>query len=524
MSDTPRAQIIREEDGATRLLVAGKPFFMLAGEVHNSAASCPEHMRRHVWPRVRALRCNSIFAPVYWELMEPEEGVFDFAHVYALVTDAREHGVKLCLLWFAAWKNSHSTYAPDWVRRDCTRFRRVKTISGDSTKILSSFCDETREADANAFAALMRRVREIDSDAASPTVIAVQLENEVGVLGAPRDYSAEAETRFAEDVPAELLRHLAEHPPRAGEVAPVAESGAWARVFGADADEAFMAWHYARHIQRVAESGKAELDLPMFANAWLMQSPGQPAGEYPSGGPVSRVMEIWKAAAPALFTLAPDIYLPDFAAVCADYARPDNPLLIPEAVRDDSAAAKMFYAFGAHHALGFSPFGIETLGADVQPDITGPAPDGSQAACLPVAAVRYAEACRLLGGMMPLLGHLLRPGRSAGFLKYGDSATAAVSLGGVSFVVRWRDGAAQGGGMLLLDDDGAFLLLGHGLRLDISDDGAGDSVHCLLRHEEGEFDAEGRWRRGRVLNGDEFALALGDMPELRRFTLYERPR
>jgi hypothetical protein len=45
--------------------------------------------------------------------------------------------------------------------------------------IVSAFSDETRNADAKAFAAFMRHIKEIDGELR--TVIMVQVENEVGV-------------------------------------------------------------------------------------------------------------------------------------------------------------------------------------------------------------------------------------------------------------------------------------------------------------------------------------------------------
>ncbi len=84
----------------------------------------------------------------------------------------------------------------------------------------------------------------------------------------------------------------------------------------------------------MAAAGKAEYPLPLYANAALRDpiSPG-PTVNWESGGPTDDVLPIWKAAAPALDLLAPDIYMDDYAKVdkvMELYARPDNPLLIPE--------------------------------------------------------------------------------------------------------------------------------------------------------------------------------------------------
>ncbi len=75
----------------------------------------------------------------------------------------------------------------------------------------------------------------------------------------------------------------------------------------------------------MAAAGKKEYDIPMYVNAWLIQNEQEKAGDYPSGGPVSRMMDIWRAAAPHLDLIAPDIYLSDFKAICRSYTRSGNP-------------------------------------------------------------------------------------------------------------------------------------------------------------------------------------------------------
>src|ERR1700747_3616724 len=60
--------------GNTReLLVDGKPFLILGGELGNSSASSADYMKPH-WPRLKAMHLNTVLASVYWELVEPAEG------------------------------------------------------------------------------------------------------------------------------------------------------------------------------------------------------------------------------------------------------------------------------------------------------------------------------------------------------------------------------------------------------------------------------------------------------------------
>ena len=119
--DIPR---LERRGEATQLIIDGQPFLILGGELGNSEASSREAMRAH-WPKLRAINLNTVLAPVYWELVEPVEGRFDFATADALLEAARAHDMRLVLLWFATWKNSMSSYAPAWVKRDAARFPRT---------------------------------------------------------------------------------------------------------------------------------------------------------------------------------------------------------------------------------------------------------------------------------------------------------------------------------------------------------------------------------------------------------------
>src|SRR5262249_55505735 len=156
-------------------------------------------------------------------------------------------------------------------------------------------------------------------DGQSHTVILVQVENETGTYQSVRDFSPAANALFAGPAPAALLQALHKPP------------GTWTQVFGRDADEFFHAWCVARYVEQVAQAGKAEYALPLYANAALRDPiKYQDPNTYSSGGPTWNVIDIWKAAAPSLALLAPDIYARDYPTVAAHfarYARPDNPLM-----------------------------------------------------------------------------------------------------------------------------------------------------------------------------------------------------
>ncbi|TFG70120.1 MAG: hypothetical protein E4H27_06365, partial [Anaerolineales bacterium] len=292
---------LSKKGNATQLIVHDKPFLIIGGELHNSSTSSLAFMQP-VWERLTALNLNTVLSVVSWELVEPEEGQFHFDLVDDLIDEARRHGLHLILLWFGSWKNAMSSYVPAWVKRDDHRFPRTAIGEGQVVEILSTFSAEACSADARAFAGLMRHLGEIDGR--EHTVIMIQVENEVGVLGDSRDRSGPANTAFTGEVPVGLLAHLEKHRSELGsglfarwQANGFRKEGTWEQVFGTgkETDEIFMAWHYAQYIDAVAAAGKSEYPLPLFVNAWLSSlgltpggwaSGGQKPGEWPSGGPL----------------------------------------------------------------------------------------------------------------------------------------------------------------------------------------------------------------------------------------------
>jgi len=243
------APVLEKRGNAVQLIVDGKPFLVLAGELHNSSSSSLEYMK-DIWPKLQMSGMNTVLAAVEWALVEPEEGNFDFSLIDGLVEDARKHNLRLVLLWFAAWKNGQSHYVPEWVKTDFKRFPRVKTQNGKSLEILSPMSKVTAEADACAFTAMMKHVKVIDSE--KRTVIMVQVQNEVGVLGATRDFSAMAEKAFSTQIPKDLILYLSENREKLlpeffqqWSKSGYKTSGTWEEMFGKNnyTDEIFMAYH-----------------------------------------------------------------------------------------------------------------------------------------------------------------------------------------------------------------------------------------------------------------------------------------
>ena len=473
---------------ATQLVVDGKPFLILGGELHNSSSSSLEYMQP-LWSQLAEMGLNTVITPLSWELIEPAEGHYDFALVDGLLAQARQANEKVVFLWLASWKNGMSSYAPVWVKQDTKRFPRVQ-VRGRQIEVLSPNETATQQADARAFTALMQHINQVDSR--DHTVLMMQVENEVGVLGDSRDRSVAADRAFAAQVPAELMRYLKAHHdtlyPRLRELwdeNDAKTSGTWAEIFGnsARADEIFMAWHYARFIQAVAAAGKAAYGIPMYVNAWLGDEGAQP-GQYPSGGPEPWVVDIWRAAGTAIDLYAPDLYASNFVEWCQRYHRDGNPLFMPETRGGAPGAANVFYAVGEEAAFGFSPFAIE--------DNMDPKQDLAQS---------YDAIARLA----PMLLDHQAAGDVRGFILDKLHPSAEFALDGytvrVSLDEIFGSHADSGYGLIMAIGSDGFLGAGKGFRVSFAPMATGQRIG-IAEVDEGSFQ-DGKWIPGRRLNGDE---------------------
>ena len=311
--------------------LSSMPYPILGGELSNSAATSVVDIDE-VMPRMRALGLNTVLVPAYWELMEPVEGKFDFTLIDRTIDVAQREQLHVVFLWFGAWKNSMSCYAPEWFKQDTKRFPRAMTAEGKQMEIASCFSDNVLQADLKAFSALMRHIKERDPQ--REVVIMMQIENEIGMLESARDHSPLAEKAYNKE--------------------------RWAERYGTDeyADEKFMALSYARYVEHLAKAARETHDMPLYVNA-AMNSRGRRPGEYPSAGPLAHLIDFWHEGAPSIDLLAPDIYDTGFKSWCAQYALPNNRLFIPESRCCENSGVRALYAFGEHQALGFSPFAID---------------------------------------------------------------------------------------------------------------------------------------------------------------------
>ncbi|MDE6561603.1 MAG: DUF5597 domain-containing protein [Muribaculaceae bacterium] len=321
-------------------------YLILGGELGNSSASSIEDIHT-IFPKLQEMGLNTVLMPVYWELVEPLEGQFDFSLLDEAIATAEANNLKLVLLWFGAWKNSMSCYAPSWVKTDVKRFPRAVTENGKPLEILSAFSENVLNADLKAFNALLGYIKENDKN---KTISMIQIENEIGMLESARDHSNLANKVYSKGVPESLARKIRVRP--GTEWKDLAEEQDYA-------DEMFMAWYYSQYVEQLAKSAREYLpSTPLYVNAAL-DSRGRRPGQYPSAGPIARLGNIWKAGAPSVDFISPDLYDPPFAPWFQQYDFAENPLFIPEIRRSANSGTHAFYAIGEHNAIGFSPFSIE---------------------------------------------------------------------------------------------------------------------------------------------------------------------
>jgi beta-galactosidase GanA len=499
------------ENGRHAFIVDGQPFLVLGAQANNSS-NWPAMLPK-VWPAVEDVHANTLAMPIAWEQIEPTEGKFDFSFLDTLLAQAREHKVRLDLLWFATWKNNGPQYAPEWVKLDTDKYPRLITAKGEKWGSMSPFGEATLAADRKAFVALMTHLKQVDPQ---HTVILVQVENEAGTYGSVRDYSPAAEERFRAQVPAELVKGLGKQP------------GTWSQVFGEDADEFFHAWYVARYINEIAAAGKAVYNLPLYVNASLKDViHPQKASTYESGGPTYNVIPVYKIAAPAIDLIGPDIYNPDYAEYVGNldaYHRADNPMFVTE-TGNAALYARYFFATLGHQGIGFAPFGFDytkyvnfPLGAPrFEPEDLAP----------------FAANFKLVAPMMRELATLSFKGKVWGVSEPTAEHEQTIDLGDWHALVAYgrpqfgSEGPAPGnptpsGGVLIAElSPGEYLVTGYHARVNFEPAGKMIGKHPqYARIEEGHYD-NGKWVFERVWNGDQvdYGLNFTSIPQVLKVRL-----
>jgi hypothetical protein len=465
---------IIEKDGHHALLVDGQPFLILGGQAHNSSAwpgTLPQ-----LWTAIEKLNANTLEVPIYWEQIEAQQGKFDFSLIDTLLLQARQHKVRLVLLWFATWKNGSNHYMPEWMKLDAVKYPNIMGKDGKPVDSPSPHSRAALDADAKAFAAVMGYLKKAD---AQHTVIMVQVENEPGAWGSVRDYSPDAQKLFESNVPAELL-------------------------FGADADEYFQAWSVAHFIEQVAAAGKAVYPLPLYVNVALRDPlTNPPATNYESGGATDNVIPIWKAAAPSIDFVSPDIYLQGsekILKVIDLYDRHDNTLFVPESAAGADKAKYLYEVIG-RGGIGFSPFGID--------DNENGAADTAVARRLAPFAQEYA----IIKPMMRQLATWSFEGKIKSVVEREDHAAQTIDLGAWQAVVSFggsgrgnrtvTNAQSTGKAMIVQLDQNKFILIGTLCHFTFHPSGnSAGKAWQYGKVEEGTYE-DGSFKMLRILNGDE---------------------
>jgi hypothetical protein len=509
----PHLARLEQRGAITQLIVNGKPFLVLGGETDNTISSSLADMDS-VWPKLVKANLNTVLVGIGWDWIEPVEGQYDFTLVDGLLKGARKNHLHLIFLWFGSWKNGLSSFAPEWVKADQERFPRARLKSGKAVEVLSPFSAANRQADQRAYTAFMRHLHQ--ADAGRGTVIMIQLENEVGLIGDSRDRSAPAEAAFAGQVPPELTGYLKQH--RAAlwpelrslwEAAGAKTAGTWTEVFGdsPETDGIFMAWHYARFMNELAGAGKAEYPLPVFSNTWLVQPEDKVPGDYPSGCPEPLVIDIWKAGAPAIDINAPDVHLPNFDDWAARFQRPNNPLFVPESSGDAGGAANAVYGIGQYASIGYSPFGINRVEGWTESRLGGEAAVAGGIEKLPLT-----RAYALLAQMTPLILEAQSKGTiGAAWLNSGRT-NQDITVGNYTLHVDLQRNrrsqalvAAVGYALAIAAGPDEYFVAGRGVQVTFSPHTPGPEIAGLARAETGRFE-DGRWIPRRRMNGDDVLL------------------
>lgn len=503
--------------------VNGKPFFSLGGQVSNSSA----YTREDLQPAIKAIEqlgMNTIAAPVYWECLEPEEGKYCFDQVDGILAEAEAHNLKVVLLWFGTWKNGNSHYVPRWVKEDRVRFPGSYSPSGKPTASLSPLGKETFEKDRAAFCQLMAHIKEKNQN---ERVLAVQVENEPGQIGTPRDCSPMAEEVFSAPVPAEVTEWLQTlcggEVWKAWQKAGARTEGNWRAVFGYEAAELFSAYHFCKYINGIAEAGKAVYNLPLYINVWLQGSSCLTPGlHYPSGGATTLALDLWKKFGTALDLIAPDIYAENaggYDYFCDIYSREDNLLYIPESWSWGISGENMIRAIEKYHLTS-----VHTFGVDMAVD-----PDGT----LQERSYGVRDAVSIIKNMMPLIekyhgtDKLFTVTQSAGtqWIDMGDyigqvdyySSTNVPEMRVDCFHSLKEEAKKRAMGIIINEGNGSFYVAGCGFRLSLfkktTPEELIDAISCqpfiatrnvwYLDAVEGVFDAEGQFIPHRRRNGDE---------------------
>ena len=525
---TAAAQVpsLQKVGGSTCLMVDGKPFVMYCGELHNSTSSSLTSMQENrTWEKLQAMRLNSVIATASWELVEPEEGKFDFTLVDGVISEARRHNMKVAFIWFGAFKNPMMTYAPSWVKKNPKKYPHAVDEQGREMEHISVYGSEILKADTKAYQAFLQHLKDTDKD---HTVVMIQLQNEPGLRGTKRDFSADANKAWKAQVPAQVVDYLKANK---GKLQPDMEqmwakygnktTGNWEDLFGTSemnnqiengirnfTEHVFTAYGYANYLEQMAKAGKEVYPLPVFINASVfgMNTRGVSLG---NGCSIPEFFDIYKAAAPSIDILTPNSYMQQLDWLGKAFSWKGNPILIPESTL---VGARGLYIIGEHDAIAFSPFGIDYEDGELNPQLQ------KQQRLLAESYDQMQQMGSLLTdnlGSDRMRGIYLYPGHESDTVEMGDyvltfsprkgfdiGALMAPAGGGFQTEGEKKQ-IEQGGALIVQTSPDEFYVVGYGFNADIRlKDGVKNRFCGYDSIWEGRFE-NGRFIPGRLLNGDE---------------------
>lgn len=478
---------LQKKGTATQLVVDEKPFLILGGELGNSSASSFQDIERD-FPKLQKMGLNTVLVPAYWDLIEQEEGKYDFSLIDKAIDQARKNDLKVVFLWFGAWKNSMTCYAPLWFKKDYKKYLRAYSKAGKPMEITSSFSENVLNADNKVFGELIKHIASVDKS--QGTVVMIQVENEIGMLEGARDYSKEANKIFDSQVSEHLIKFLTKnkkelHPSLSEKWGKQGfkTKGNWQEIFGDNVytDELFTAYSYAQYVEKLAKTARAIHNIPLYVNA-AMNSRNRKPGEYPAGGPLAHLVDIWHAGAPGIDMISPDLYDGEFATWSSKYKLHNNPLFVPEIKMTQNNGVQAFYAFGEHDAIGYSPFSIENNSES-----------GSK---------RLSEAYSKLKELMPVLTKFQGEGQSKGLLfdqknteriiNFDDLKITAKHFFSLPWDPRAKDGSVwpEGGGLILRLAKDEYIIAGSGIVVEFEKENEKKEVQTKDLGEDG-FAAQG---------------------------------
>ena len=509
---------------ATQFIVDGKPFLALSGELNNT-----DLLQRGIHED-RVAGAGQQGSPQHrpdghgLELDRPEEGKYDFSIADAAIEDARQNNVRIAWLWFASWKNGLSSFPPPWVKANQERFPRAQLAGGRSVEVLSTLSENNREADARAFAALMRHVREVDK---THRVILVQIENEMGLMGDSRDRSPLADAAFAKPVPKELMDYLQKNKDtllpefrKIWEATGFKTSGTWEEVFGKGPGQGRRDLHGLELLALCQPRGRGRqagiphpdvrerLDRPAHRQPARRLSQRRPASSHARH--LARGRSPGRPAVPG--------YLPArFRRIDGHVRRNGNPLFVPESTGDISGAAHAFYLIGQHNGLGYSAMGIDSMGrTEVEgPDFFQESSRGQP----PIERRPFPMAYEALGQLAPFILEHQSKGTIAAAMVNKQNPEMQVKLGDYTLTVGLqRDPRTfnvvpdlTGYGLFMLEGPNEYLMAGNNIQVVFTPNTPGPEIAGLAWQESGKF-VDGKWVRNRILGGDDSVLRFDIMP------------